>query len=485
MLALARTRRAVVAIVLALLALPLVVLVGIGIDYGMSIRVQSLLNSAADAAVVAAANTAANAANQTGATSQSIIAQGDAAGTQMFNAQIANIPNISGLALTVNVAQQSATSATFTASVTYTANYNTFFGNVFARAVPVFYLGGNSSAQISLTAFEDFHMLMDTSGSMQIAAQPADMAKLGPLAKTASSDASSNTAPYNKTLNGSASYMPQASQGTNCAFGCHWDNSNTGCTNCDFYEIAKNNGVMLRQDVEQTAVSDAITTMEGQDSINQYKVAVYYWNSGLTRQSALTSDLASAATSATQVPATWSDPTNEPDTNFGATVNALAAGLANCPSGTPTYIPCPGDGATATTAQQFVFLITDGIEDYYGAACNNPSGRCQQPITPAECQVLTNTGVQLLIVYVQYVPLDTSYNGVSYTNTWYQQYIQQYVDPNGTVPTSAPFDTVETNLQACVSQPGYYVKANDSNGIEAALKTLLLAAENQGVRLTH
>ncbi len=487
-----RDRRGVIAIMLALLALPLICIIGLGIDYGLSVRAEALLNSAADAAAVAATDTAGNAANQTGITQSQIFAEGQAAGVQMFNAQVSNVPNVSTPVVTVTVTQPVAGSATFATTVTYTASYTTWFGSMFrvfsnAPNTPTFFLGGGSSAQITLTAYEDFHILMDTSGSMQIAATPADMAKLGPLAYAASVAAGNNTSPYNKPLNGSSSYMPQAAQGTNCAFGCHWDNSNTGCKNCDFYEIAENNGVTLRQDVEQTAVSDAITTMEGQDSINQYKVAVYYFNNGLTQQAALTSSLSAAATAATQVPPTWSDPNNEPDTSFGTTATALAAGLTNCPSGTPTYIPCPGDGATAATAKQFVFLITDGMEDYYGAACNNPSGRCEQPITQSECQILTNSGVQLLVLYVQYVPLDTSYNGVNYTNSWYQQHIQQYVDPsgNGVLPTPPSYDQVETNLQACASQPSYYIKANDSSGIEAALKTLLLAAENQGVRLTH
>lgn len=535
---LGRDRRAVVAIVLAFLALPLVVLVGIGIDYGISIRAQSLLNSAADSAAVAAANTAANAANQSGATSASIIAQGNAAGTQMFNAQIANIPNISTPVLTVNVTQPSALSATFAVTVSYTANYNTFFGRLIPMVanfgngsgpgVPIFYLGGSASAQITLTAFEDFHIVMDTSGSMAIAATTGGMTSLAAATLIASNKAYQNISPQNGTYSGVNSYMGKGSQNCSsngtytcgaaqsttqgCAFGCHWDNSNTHCTNCDFYEIAKANNISLRVNVEQQAVADSISSMVSQDSINQYRVAVYAFNNGLTTPpvsalpgiGATSAALTSAATAAAAMvqPVAGSDKSPappgalalpEPNTNVGSALTSLAAGLANCPSGTPTYIPCPGNGATQSTPQEFVFLITDGIEDFCtsasGASCN---GRTIQPVQISECTALKNLGVQILVLYVQYVPLDVApyYNSFYVNDGLASGGVQSFIDPggNGVVPEPPPVGTVEYNLQQCASNLNDYIKVDitdDPNQIATALQTLLTTAENQGVRLTN
>jgi hypothetical protein len=75
--------------------------------------------------------------------------------------------------------------------------------------------------------------------------------------------------------------------------------------------------------------------------------------------------------------------------------------------------------------------------------------------------------------------LDTSSAGVQYENGWYEAYIQQYVDPAG-LGTATP--AVQAALQSCASS-GLLFYAADSSSIGTQLNAMLLAAENQGVRL--
>jgi Flp pilus assembly protein TadG len=487
---LAGDRRGIIAVMLALLALPLIGIVGLGVDYGFSIRSQALLNSAADSAALAATDTTSNAVIQSQPT---YIQQGEAAGTQTFNAQAVNIPHVTVSPVSVTVTQNPPNSATFVTVVTYTATYSTWFGKFFGA--PTFNLGGGSTAQITLNAYEDFHILMDTSGSMEIAATSADMAALAPLTFAASTAAMSSSSPlygtnmnnaaqcqystaalctacynvsppYPAKCNVQASNLPGITAVPGCAFGCHWDT--TGGSNKDFYEIAQSAGIQLRLNVELSAVSQLISTMATQDSITQYRTAVYTFNSALSTVYTLSTNLLAGASAAANVTQPVQSPSNEPDTNLEAALTSLS-----------TIIPTPGDGSTSAAPKEFLFIITDGIDDYNAAGCANPSGRCQQPIDPTNCTTLKNNGVQILVLYVQYVPLDTSSAGVQYENGWYEAYIQQYVDPAG-LGTATP--AVQAALQSCASS-GLLFYAADSSSIGTQLNAMLLAAENQGVRL--
>jgi Flp pilus assembly protein TadG len=537
---LARDRRGIIAIMIALLAIPLICIIGLGIDYGLAVRAQALLDSAADAAAVAATDTASNAANNADTSLAEIYAQGQAAGTQMFNAQAANIPNVSNPppVAVVTVTQPVAGTATFATTVTYTAQYQTWFGSLFSSFrsapfigpnTPTFYLSGSSSAQITLRAYEDFHILMDTSGSMSIAATTTDMANLARLTLIASNQAWQGQPPYNtgptspsginsymgvgsqncsQANNGNPPYLCGAAQSATvgCAFGCHWDNSTHACNNCDFYEIAKNARIDLRVDKEQQAVAQVLSTMATQDSFNQYRAAVYGFSTiyntfngatsiqgNLKTVSALPATASLAALQAASVaaqnmlqpvvgtdkspppPGSVSQP--EPNTNFGAAMNSLV-----------DLIPAPGDGTTATTPQEFLFVITDGMEDFCTgvsgtASCNN---RTIQPVQANECAAMKAKGIQIYILYVQYVPLDqgTYYNPFYVNDQLPSGGVQSFVDPDGT-PASEATAPVVTGLQACATQPSNLFFASDSTQIQTQLNQMLLAAESQGVRLTQ
>jgi Flp pilus assembly protein TadG len=459
--ALSRDRRAVIAMWIALIMLPLAGLVGLGIDYGFAIRAQAQLNSAADAAAIAATDTASNAVVNA---QTNFIAAGQAAGAQLFNAMAVNLTNVQVSPVSVVVTQVTPNSATFSTVVTYTATYKTWFGRIFG--VMNFPISGTSNAQAALDAYQDYHILMDVSSSMGIAATPAGMAALGPLTLAASNAAANSSS----TLNGKTTFMNGAAT-ANCAFACHWDNNNPGLN--DFYEIARKNNIQLRIDLEKTAVNQVITAMNANETlVNQYRVAIYGFNSAFSVVYKLSSDLIDGATAAAgmSIPVVPGEQ-NVTDTNFGNAMTSIAQ-----------YIPTPGNGSTASNPAQFLFIVTDGIDDYWSSSCNNPAGRCQNPMSASNCTALKNLGVTILVLYVQYVPLDTSYGGVDYSNGWYKTYIQQYVDPGGTI---TPNNQVYTSLQACATTPNLFFYASDSTQIGTQMTAMLKAAQTSGVHFTQ
>lgn len=344
-------RRGIAAIILGLLALPMIGLVGLAIDYSFAVRSQSMLNSAADSAAIVASHTAAN-AFQAGSSVSDAMSQGQAAGLEAFNAQLINLPSITmGPAITtcaagsgnVCVAMSQSSSGgqtTFTAQVNYNATYASFFGRLFK--VSTFPISGGSTAQISSYAYVNVTFLLDNSSSMLIAATSSGVSTLQPIAANAScfqaaGGYNSHTKAGTPTCTGSTSCTQGSIQipgftssysyninglgGCQCAFACHWVQpsgsttftyngvqTESGATNpggnqtysLDYYGLARANGVQLRFDVVQSAVETAINYMyntelnaglnNGAGVTGQFGAQVFEFGNALTQDWPPTTD---------------------------------------------------------------------------------------------------------------------------------------------------------------------------------------------------
>jgi hypothetical protein len=112
---------------------------------------------------------------------------------------------------------------------------------------------------------------------------------------------------------------------------------------------------------------------------------------------------------------TSSNQNNDTDTNFSSALQSLN-----------TIMPAPGGGTNNVndTAQEVVFLVTDGVEDKVvssKAACSQvtvsmPSSgyRCQQPFDTTWCTTVKNRGIRIAVLYTEYLPLPT--------DAWYMTY---------------------------------------------------------------
>ena len=156
-------RRANVAMIFAIVLIPIIFAAGMGVDYTMAARRQTKLDAAADAAALAAVTPA-----EFSATRQ----HAQTAAQNMFNAQASTVTGVSSIVLTVNVTQTVSNSTVKrTALVTYTAKSATAFGGIIGQKT--LNIAGGSTATASTAPNINFYVLADDSPSMAIPATTA------------------------------------------------------------------------------------------------------------------------------------------------------------------------------------------------------------------------------------------------------------------------------------------------------------------------
>ena len=264
--------------------LPLVLLTGMGVDYGSAAMREAQLNAIADSASLAAVTPA-------------MMKLGDSASvtaaTNYFNAQAGTLAGVSTPTPAVTVADSITTR---TVTVTYTATSQNFFPNLLAGALggsTTIPLSGTSQAVGSVAPNINFYLLLDDSPSMGI---PATSSGISTLV--------SNTSP----------------QG-GCAFACHESNPSadnlqnpkkvkcadgtTQFTNGgeDNYALAECLGLTLRIDNMRTAVQNlaSTATTTEQNYSASYQMALYTFDANFNTIAALPNALSSVNSQASSI----------------------------------------------------------------------------------------------------------------------------------------------------------------------------------------
>jgi Flp pilus assembly protein TadG len=417
-----RNQKGNVAIIFALSLVPIVFLAGMGLDFGSAASKRVRLNAAADAAALAAVTPAMM--GQSASTAQT-------AAQNIFNATASTVPGLSYSSPTVTITSSNG-GLTRTVAVSYTASSTNSFPNVLGQSS--WPLSGSSTAKSSTSPNIDFYLLLDNSPSMNIAATTSGI----------------NTMVANTTTQGG------------CAFACHETNpaaDNLGNPNGeDNYTLAQNLGVTTRIQNMASATQSLATTAQSAQAANNatYRMAIYTFNySGTTTVQTLTSNLTSAATAAKTIDVlevydnnclTQSNCNNDTDTDFNSAMSQLNG-----------VMPNPGTGASTSTPQEVVFLVSDGVDDKNSGSCSQPldGSRCQQPFDTTWCTTVKSRGIRIAVLYTQYLPLPT--------NNWYNTWI-------------SPFQSqIATNMQSCASS-GLFFQISTDGDIAAAMQALFQQA---------
>ena len=415
------------AIMMGLTAVPLIFAVGAGIDYGTANMAKAKLDAVADAAALSAVDH--QAITGTPAAAQ-ITAQ------TTFNAEAVDIPNVTVGNVTATVTDSTTGR---TAVVNYTATKTNLFMGIFGD--PTTTITGSSTAQAGLTTNINFYLLLDNSPSMNIAATSAGIQTM-----------------VNNT----------SAQG-GCAFACH--ESDPAADNLgnpggeDNYTLAQNLGVVTRMQNLASATQSLMTSAASMEGSNQqYQMAIYTFNnSSLNAIQALTSNLGNAKTAAATINVeevysnnwlTKTSQNNDTDTNFESAMSAINI-----------IMPAPGTGTPASTPQEVLFIVSDGVDDEVASSCSQSldGNRCQQPFDTTWCTTIKNRGIQIAVLYTAYLPLPT--------NSWYNDWV-------------APFQNqISPNMESCAST-GMFFSVTTDGDITAAMQTLFQQAV-AAARLTH
>jgi uncharacterized protein (UPF0333 family) len=389
-----------VAVTFSLTLVPVLIMIGMGIDYALDSKIKAQLDTLADSAALAGLT-------------PTVMAQGEAAmssaAAALFNSQVGNVRGVNAVTVTVT---PNINGSIYTVTVTYQTTTNLLFAGFLGVSQAT--ISGTSAAAASIPLNIDFYLLLDNSPSMDIAATTAGI----------------NTMVANTAAQGG------------CAFACH--ESNPAADNLgnpggvDNYTLAKQLGVVTRIENMATATQSLMTTASTDAATDNatYRMAIYTFNySGTTTVQPLTSNLSTAQVAAGGIDVlevydnNWLTNTvnnSDTDTNFESAMTQIN-----------NYMPAPGTGASNSTPQEVLFLVTDGVDDEVSVSCSQPldGTRCQQPFNTAMCTTVKNRGIRIAVLYTAYLPLPT--------NSWYNSWI-------------APFQgQISTNMQNCAS-PGLF-----------------------------
>lgn len=417
------------AVTMAFFVMAALGIAALAIDGAGAISAHTRLDLSADASALVALRAAAAAYNLDPKTDLSVA---EVAGAQRFTAQAGGITGVSVPAVAVHVQRDG---LKFSATVTYVATYTTqiagALNGIFAgyTSVPSLPLGGTAKAQEQAGAFVDIQVLMDVSNSMAIGA--TDLAR---------SDLKIKTTQYPIT---------GAYDWTDCAFACHMQQPlKKGLKQQfnDYYSMAKYFGILLRIDVLKTAVSYVASILATAKYPEKFRFGLYTFETAVHEVYPLGAPSNAAPTiAATEVTpiADWG-PWNQ--TNVAQSITTFG-----------DYVGTAGDGTSVATARKYVFILTDGMEDFTG----KNGQRVVVPFDPHVCQALKDKGVIILILQT--------------TND----------DPTDQIGENGLLAQVRPLLQQCASGPDLFTAASTPVEISAAIRNMVNYAVSTPAQFTQ
>jgi Flp pilus assembly protein TadG len=517
-------RRGVVALIFGLSAIPVIGLVGLAVDYGFAAQAKAQLALVADTATMQAVTTAAAvyrseaAANNPNALSDAL-AKAAAAGQSWFSIQSGTVLNatVTGPVIPTVRPQygqlNNGALSGFTATVTYTANVSTYFGGMFG--VSTIAESGTSEAVVNENNFVNVTFLLDNSSSMNLVANQSDVTTLQNAVANYNTNHFAAGVVGNglvPVITGGVANEVRQSDPLPCAFACHWTTTagtaadgNAGFTD-DYYGIARAKGIQVRFDLVQSAVASAVQTMIANEQIaGQYGIGVFEFNAPLqctpvVQGPAPLPVCPQPGPSDTALYEVYPNATNSPvagqiagtDLNAALTAaqgivtpvsvdyaNTLFGGSNGAMQKLTALIPQAGSGATASSPQQAMIIITDGIEDFlpqqpdppplgvYGGRQipgqeDTPGVGVERPFLSSDCAYAKAKNINVFVIYTTY-----------FDNASLLPFGNYLLAPYLTGTDSVD---VVPELTACASSPQNFIQASDAAAIGSAVQQFLLAA---------
>jgi Flp pilus assembly protein TadG len=531
----AANRRGNVAVITALSCLPLVAGIGCAIDYSTASMVKTKLQAAADAAAVATVSVNSSVvATAKGMSSNGTVSGGSTFANAFFNANLSTSPeNVGYTAASLTpTSTVSLSGTTVTANVSFTANVPTYFMGVMGYTKIA--VSGSSTASYQMPTYINFYVMLDVSGSMSFPSTANEQSRLmavnpdnmqgspgypqgcqfachfsyqGACGQTSSSNPYQGPIPAaGATTNpGSGGYCQgfiisrlgttptSFSSGNNSTNGnsVNWNNSQVsscptaGTTSC----------IQLRADAVGYAVSTMLTAAVKYETLtNQYQVGLFpfiqylYGCTSVTPCSAsntyfpLTTNL--TATGSGSISNAASNLATLLDTGQNANLGSGGTHFENAFASMNSAISSVGTGRSSASPLPYVFIITDGSQDYqyesgagstwsaqnYTASTAVPYSNSSTIIPPNTvtstdyCTTIKNRGITIAILYIPYQPIadpSTIFN-----------------DEDGYANTN--INNIPGALQTCASTNFYYTASTPAD-INTALQSML----EQAVHTAH
>lgn len=447
----------------ALALVGLVLIVGLAIDYSDAMSRKQQLNTAADAAALAALGQAESDYAVNKGWGQMKKDAGDAA-QSAFLANAGTLYAMLTKAPTIAIARSG---QVVTANVSYQAKSPNYFGGL--AHVANMNLSGSSTSSMTLPSYLNFYLLLDVSASMGIPSTASEISRLAAI---------------------NPDYLNLYPGG--CTIACHFtaykacQDVNGKTTWCQGFNLTRTAGnpantpvsfcptpgtsacIQLRLDAVAYATQQLIATaiaMEARDNLSsQFGIGLYPFIRWMVPLQALTTNLPAVQAAAPNL-------TNLIDNGDGAS-GGLGSGGTHFENALPAInsaIKTVGDGSSPAKPKPFVFMVTDGAQDNQYQQ-NNGSWTGSNHATTLDatnCDTIKQRGITLAVLYVPYVPIPNP------TTIWNDE--DDYANAN--IPNIPP------SLQACAS-PGYFFTASSPGDINNAMQTMFRMAVTTA-HLTH
>ena len=203
-----------VAVIFALVCIPVITALGCAVDYSMATRMKAKLQAAADAASVASISQRSAGFDQaTTMTGNGTITAGVADAGYVFDGNMKPITGYTNLNRTATVTK---TGLKLTSNIQFSAQIPVTFMKVLGY--PSLTLSGTSSSSASLPPYLDFYLALDVSGSMGLPSTAGEQARLAAV----------NPDNY-------------VQYPTGCTLACHFQPQNSACTDSGTQGYPTNN----------------------------------------------------------------------------------------------------------------------------------------------------------------------------------------------------------------------------------------------------
>jgi len=538
-----RDKRANVAMITALTAIPLVSAIGCAIDYSYASMIKTKLQAAADAATLATVSNN----SPVVATAKAMSGSGTVSGGSTYAQQFftADTPTFSGVTNSETVTKSG---MVVTATVNFSYSVPTFFMKVVGYNNVT--ISGSSTASFTLPTYINFYLMLDVSGSMSFPSTPSEQARLmavnpdnnlgspgypqgcqfachfqaqgacpqtgslvyqGPIPAVGHSYSGyvPNPSPggycQGFTISRLGTTPTSFSSGTNATNGgnVNWTNTpvsscpNPGTTSC----------IQLQADAVGYGVTTLLQTAINEEAYtgisNEFQIGLFPFIRWLCTSSAGSSNscsvgLTSSISSGSTLSNFAANLANLLDTGQDPTLGSGGTHFENALPEMNTFITSVGTGTSPTNALPYVFIVTDGSQDYqyessgswgsenFTASTNVPYQNTsttipQNPAPPNNrndqtggpnatdwCGTMKARGITIAILYIPYQP-------ISDPSTIFD-------DEDGYANTNASTTTnyIPTALQSCAS-PNFFYTATSP----AAIQTDLQAMFRQSLSTAH
>ncbi len=267
------------------------------------------------------------------------------------------------------------------------------------------------------------------------------------------------------------------SGGTNSTNGADVNWNNTPVSNCS--TAGTTSCIQLRADAVGYAVnallSEASSTESADGISNQFEVGLFPFIQDLCTSSAGSSNSCSVGLTGSVTGSTITnfaaDLANLLDTGTNTTLGSGGTHFENALSQMNTFITSIGTGSSASSALPYVFIVTDGSQDYQTQSNGNWGSQNWSSTTSVPyqnsatvmppnseqltnyCTTMKNRGITVAILYIPYIP-------ISYPNSGFASNEDGYANNN--------IANIPASLQNCAS-PNFFYTANTPTDINNAL----------------